>query len=146
MTVSRKVLCIVYGLIAMIALVSTWSHALGYMRDGYLRGFNLFWEATLINPASRFITADLLFLVLAIMIWMVMEARRLEIRGVWIYIFFGIFVAISFTFPLFMIHRERSLARREPASAAGTLGVVDIIGLTVVGVMVAAYLARAFAQ
>jgi hypothetical protein len=115
------------------------------MRNGYIHGFNLFWEETLINPASRFITVDLLVLVLVIMIWMVMEARRLEIRGVWIYIFFGIFVAISFTFPLFMIHRERVLAKREASAIAGTLGIADIIGLCVVGLMIAGYVVRAFA-
>ena len=60
---------------------------------------------------------------------MVLEARRLGMRGVWLYLLFGTLVAISVTVPIFLINRERALAAREPSSAAGTLGAFDIIGL-----------------
>ena len=52
---------------------------------------------------------------------MVLEARRLGMRGVWLYLLFGMLVAISVTVPIFLINRERALAQREPSSAAGTL-------------------------
>jgi hypothetical protein len=41
---------------------------------------------------------------------MVLEARKLGIRWVWAYVVFGVLIAISVTFPLFLIARERRLA------------------------------------
>jgi hypothetical protein len=98
-----------------------------------------FWRETLANPASRSITVDLFFLGLAVFVWMVLEARRLGLRGVWLYLLFGMLVAISVTVPIFLINRERALARREPSSAAGTLSVFDIAGLAAVTVAIVAY-------
>jgi hypothetical protein len=88
-----------------------------------------FWQETLANPASRSITVDLFFLGLAMFVWMVLEARRLGMRAVWLYLVFGMLVAISVTVPIFLINRERALAAREPSSAGGTLSAFDVIGL-----------------
>ena len=43
---------------------------------------------------------------------MVIESRRLDIRFPWLYVVFGLLVAISVTFPLFLIARERRLDAR----------------------------------
>jgi predicted transporter len=83
------------------------------------------------------------FLGLAVFVWMVLEARRLGMRGVWLYLLFGMLVAISVTVPIFLINRERALAAREPSSAAGTLGTLDVIGLVLVTVAILAYAAMA---
>ena len=72
---------------------------------------------------------------------MVLEARRLGMRGVWLYLLFGTLVAISVTVPIFLINRERALAAREPSSAAGTLGTFDIIGLVLLTVAITVYAA-----
>ena len=72
---------------------------------------------------------------------MVLEARRLGMRGVWLYLLFGTVVAISVTVPIFLINRERTLAAREPGSAAGTLGTFDIIGLVLLTAGFAVYAA-----
>lgn len=60
---------------------------------------------------------------LAAVIWMVLEARRVGVRFVWLYVLFAMTIAISVTFPLFLVARERRLATRgdtdtEPAPAA----------------------------
>ena len=60
------------------------------------------------------------------------EARRLGVRFVWLYILFGFLIAISVTFPLFMIAREMRLARTPDASAAWRLTASDMIGLALV--------------
>jgi hypothetical protein len=70
---------------------------------------------------------------------MVLEARRLGMRGVWLYLLFGMLVAISVTVPIFLINRERALAQRESSGVAGTLSVFDIAGLAAVTVAIAAY-------
>lgn len=139
MSISRKALCIVYGLVALLALVGTWGNNLAYLSLGFTGMATQFWQETLVNPASRSITVDLFFLGLAVFVWMVLEARRLGMRGVWLYLLFGMLVAISVTVPIFLINRERTLARREPSSSAGTLGVLDIAGLAAVTVAIIAY-------
>ena len=141
MSISRKSLCIVYGLIALLALVGTWGNAAAYVGLGVVGSNVAFWKDTLVNPASRFLTVDVFFLCLAVFVWMVLEARRLGMRGVWLYLLIGFVVAISVTVPVFLINRERALAAREPSGAAGTLGVFDIAGLAAVTVAFAAYAA-----
>ena len=140
MTISRKALCMLYGLIAIVALVGTWGNILEYLHLGFVGATIHFWKETLVNPASRFITVDVLLLALTVIVWAVLEARRLGMRGVWLYVVFGLLIAISFTIPLFMIHRERTLAAREASQTAGTLGFADIVGLSACGLAFAAYL------
>jgi hypothetical protein len=141
MPISRKALCIAYGLIALLALVGTWGNNVAYLSLGFVGANTTFWQETLVNPASRSITVDLFFLGIAMFVWMVLEARRLGMRGVWLYLLFGMLVAISVTVPIFLINRERALAAREPSSAAGTLRVPDIAGLVLVTAAIAAYAA-----
>jgi hypothetical protein len=69
---------------------------------------------------------------------MVTEARRLGIRFVWLYVLLGFAVAISVTFPLFLIARERRLAKLETVPAETRLTLSDIIGLGVVTFVVMA--------
>jgi len=142
MTVSRKALSLAYGLIAVLALVGTWGNNVGYLNLGFL-GANLkFWEDTFANPASRSITIDIFFLGLAVFVWMVLEARRLGLRGVWLYLAFGLLIAISVTVPVFLINRERALAARDSSPIAGTLGRGDVAGLIATGLAIVAYAAK----
>lgn len=136
MKISRKALCLAYGLLAVLALVGTWGNNVQYLPLGFL-GANLrFWQDTLANPASRSITADVLFLFVAVSVWMFLEARRLGMRGAWLYVILGVFIAISVTFPLFLLNRERALQRQEGAVHGGELGAGEIAALvafTIVG-------------
>jgi hypothetical protein len=127
--VSRKALCVVYGAIAVLALIGTWGNNIAYLSLGFLGANVQFWTDTFANPASRSITVDIFFLGYAVFVWMVLEARRLNMRGVWLYLVFGIFIAISVTVPLFLINRERALAGREPPPHSNTLGRGDLVGL-----------------
>jgi hypothetical protein len=139
MSISRKALCIAYGLIALLALVGTWGNNVAYLSLGFVGTMKAFWGDTLVNAASRSITVDIFFLGLAVFVWMVLEARRLGMRAVWLYLVFGMLVAISVTVPIFLINRERALAAREPSSAAGTLTAFDIAALIAVTLAIAAY-------
>ena len=140
MTLSRKALCALYALIGAAAFAGTWGNILGVVRElGFWAGTVRFWQDTLVNESSRFITVDLLFLGLAVVVFMVLEARRLGIPGVWIYIVLGLLVAISLTVPLFMIQRERRLATLEPNAPAGTLGTSDVVGLVLLALVSTTY-------
>ena len=88
--------------------------------------------------ASRSISVDLALFCLAAMTFMILEARRLGIRYVWAYIALGFIVAISVTFPLFLIARERHMAWQEGGGEVGNLVVADGIGIAAVSATVAA--------
>jgi hypothetical protein len=109
---SRQALCAVYAAIALAALLATWSQNLAYFASpaDFLAALVLFIEDTRVNPAARSITADIALFFLAAAIFMVIEARKHGVRFVWLYIAGGLFVAISVTFPLFLIARELKLA------------------------------------
>jgi Terpene cyclase DEP1 len=141
MSVSRKVMCGVYAAIALLALIGTWGNNVAYVGLSFLELNRTFWGDTFVNAASRSITVDLFFLGLAVLVWMVLEARRLSMRGVWLYLVLGMFIAISVTVPVFLINRERKLAVREPNSPAGTLSTLDVVGLVLVTGAIATYTA-----
>lgn len=110
MTGSRKALCALYALLAAGALVATWSQNLAFFAQAPDAGVAGFVRGGYANPAAASLTNDLLFLLAAAIVWMVVEARRHAIRFVWLYVALSFLVAISVTFPLFLIARERRLA------------------------------------
>jgi hypothetical protein len=146
MPVSRKALCLVYAFVAVLALVGCWANNIQYLHLGLVGTNVAFLRDTLANPASRSVTADLLFLLLAVFIWMVLEARRLGMRRVWLYLLFGAGIAISVTVPIFLINRERALATKESRDVAGTLSKSDIVGLVATSAVAIAYTVFALAQ
>jgi hypothetical protein len=135
----RKLNCTVYALIGVMALIGTWGNNVKYLGLGFFGANARFWADTLVNPASRSITVDILFLMYAAVFWMLLEARRLSMKGVWLYVLFGVLVAISVAFPAFMIHRERALAAHDSDSELRGLAVTDVIGLVVLGLPMLAY-------
>src|SRR5262249_58661288 len=132
---SRRILCAAYAAIAVLALVGTWTQNVAYFSpgEGPIRGFVLatgrFWSATLATPASISIAVDLALFFVAAAVLMVIEARRLAIRWVWLYILLGFLIAISVTFPLFLIARERRLAAIGDAPGGARLPRADHPGL-----------------
>ena len=139
MTISRRVLCVVYALIGLVALAGTWGNNIDYLDLGIVGANIHFWQETLVNPASRSITVDILCLALAAIVWMLLEARRLSMRGAWLWVLCGVFIAMGAAFPWFMVHRELTLAKRESSSDGGTLSAADVLGIGLVGTAVLAY-------
>jgi Terpene cyclase DEP1 len=121
---SSKVLCAVYGAIAIAALIATWSQNAAYFDNpgGFL--FDFFNDSK-VTPASRSLTVDIVLFLLAAAILMVIEARKHGVRFVWAYIVGGLAIAISVTFPLFLIARELRVGRTETTR----LGAVDTVCL-----------------
>ena len=118
MTISRRVLCVVYALVGLVALAGTWGNNIDYLDLGIVGANIHFWQETLVNPASRSITVDILCLALAAIVWMLLEARRLSMRGAWLWVLFGVFVAMGAAFPWFMVHRELVLAKESRRATA----------------------------
>lgn len=130
---SRKVLCVVYGAIAVAALIATWSQTVAYVHSP-TDFFVNFWRDTRVTAASRNITADALMLALSAVVLMVIEAAKHNMRFVWLYVVGSFFIAVSVMFPLFLIAREL----RMGASDAPRLRRTDTILLVVVAVLTVA--------
>jgi Terpene cyclase DEP1 len=126
MPVSRKLLCAAYATISIAALIATWSQNASYFSN-MARFFPNFIAGTKVTPASRSITVDISLFFLAAAIFMVIEARKHGVRFVWAYIVGGALIAISVTFPLFLLARELRLETTD----AARLQPVDIIPLSV---------------
>jgi Terpene cyclase DEP1 len=118
MTRSEKIICGVYAAIAVIALVMTWSNNIAFMLEPENQNAWSFFRALYANGATASITNDLLLYALAGSIFMVLEARRLHMRNVWVYILLSLLIAVSVMFPLFLIARQIRISRqRVPQSA-----------------------------
>ncbi|MBI4422472.1 MAG: DUF2834 domain-containing protein [Elusimicrobia bacterium] len=113
MTRSRKGLCLVYAIVALVALVACWRENWSYVPAGPIEGLVEFCADLMLTPASRSITWDISLFFLSAAVWMGTEARRLRIPWAAAYVLAGLVVGVSFAFPLFLIARERALARLD---------------------------------
>lgn len=103
-------LAITWLVLAIVGLIGTWTfNALAIVQ---LRDFIGDWVNS--GPAVSSLTVDLLIVAVAGSILMVVEARRLGMRFVWLYIVGSAITAFAFTFPLFLAMRERKLAASVP--------------------------------
>ena len=105
-----RILCAVYGLIALAALIGTWSQNLAFFALPNSGGLG-FIRACFVYPAAASISIDILFMCLAAFIFMAVEARRLGIRFVWVYMVLSFAIAVSVMFPLFLLARQLRMAR-----------------------------------
>jgi len=131
MSRARQLLCVFYGLIALTALVMTWSQNLLYFQGPNPTGFGQYLLDLKVNGAARSFTVDIGLFLLAATGLMAVEARKVGMKFVWLYVIFGFLIAISVTFPLFLIAREIHLARNGGAGGAVDLQSSDIAGLAV---------------
>ena len=113
-----RILCWTYGLIALGALVATWYQNITFFREDDNGGVGGFIDGMYANAASSSIGNDLVFIGLAALVFMIVEARRLGIRHVWVYVVLSFVIAVSVTFPLFLLARELKLRERELRTTA----------------------------
>ena len=116
MSRNDRILIAAYAAISIIALYATWSNNLAFFAlpdNGGLLGFI---AATKANPAAASIANDISLFALAAFVFMVLEARRLGIRFVWVYILLSLGIAVSVMFPLFLIARQLRLAQPKSGS------------------------------
>ncbi|MGK2901306.1 MAG: DUF2834 domain-containing protein [Mycobacterium sp.] len=129
MTTASRIRCAIYAAIAVIALVATWSQNIAYL-DSPATFLGDFLTDLKVNPATRSFGVDLMLLCLAVVILMVIEARKHGIPFVWAYIVGGLLIAISVAFPLFLVARELRIGGTYPDQ----LTVIDKVLLAVVSV------------
>ena len=79
--------------------------------QAYGPGFDVikFIELANINPAAQSLSRDLLVTCGAFFTWIIVEARRLEMRNLWIVIITTFLIAFAFAAPLFLFLREKRI-------------------------------------
>jgi Terpene cyclase DEP1 len=113
MTSKDKLICGTYALIALVALPATWINNLAFMTQANNASFTDFFRAAYANAAAASLSNDLFLLAFAASIFMAIEGRRMGIRYVWLYIALSAILAISVTFPLFLLARQIKVSNAE---------------------------------
>lgn len=105
-----RLLIATYAVLAVIGLVGTqWALAAHFV-DG--RSVADVLHDIVATPAAVFMTVDLGVVAVAALVAMVAETRRLGLPRLWLYVVLTFTVAISVAFPLWLIERERHLAKQ----------------------------------
>ncbi len=101
--------------LAIAGLAATWYfNTLFYLQaeDTSIGNFIALTKTTL--PAKS-INADISVVAITFLIWMVHESRKLKIKYWWLFIPLTLLVALAFSFPLFLMFRERSIRKNRMA-------------------------------
>jgi hypothetical protein len=109
MTRTEKALCAIYAALAVLALVGTQWALVDFLRSDD-NDMGALIDGITANPAAGFVSIDLGVVALAAVVFMVVEGRRLRIRGWWAYVLVVFVVAVSVAFPLFLVARTRQQA------------------------------------
>jgi len=107
-------LALLYLGLSLAGLIGTWTFNL--LAIVSLRDFVGDWVGS--GPAVSSLTVDLLVVAVAGSILIIVEARRLGMKGGWLYVLLSGLTAFAFTFPLFLAMRERTLQAQRERKAA----------------------------
>ncbi|MFL0792788.1 MAG: DUF2834 domain-containing protein [Prochlorococcus sp.] len=110
-----KLLPWIYLILSILGAVLPWQANLEFIQDSPGQGFNIaaFFEDASLTAASRSLSRDLLIGASAVSIWIVVEARRLKIKGWWIALIACVTISFACGAPLFLFLRERHLAKMD---------------------------------
>jgi hypothetical protein len=113
MTTKDKLICTIYGLIALVALPATWINNIAFMTQPDNNLAIDFMRAAYANAAAASLANDLFLLAAAASIFMVIEGRRMGVRYLWLYLLLSPLIAISVTFPLFLLARHIKITQEQ---------------------------------
>ena len=91
---------------AILTMMANFDFVMKYGNSFDIKNFILLANA---NPAAQSISRDLLIGASAVLIWIVNESKKLNIRNMWIVYLGTFFIAFAFSAPFFLFLRERRL-------------------------------------
>lgn len=103
---------IFYAVMAVIGVCATWYFNLQAMEVDPNFSFASFVRDNYVNPSSASIANDVVVIFMVFCFWSFCEARRLAMKHWWAYILLSIFIALAFAYPLFLLMRERAIAKQ----------------------------------
>jgi len=98
-----------YLLCSAAGLVVPWYFNWQHAKTGEPFSVQIFIESGMVSPLSSSITTDFLIGATAVLVFMMVEGRRLKMKYLWLYVIFTFLIAWAFTCPLFLFNRERKL-------------------------------------
>lgn len=102
-----------YILLAILGICYTWYYNIQfYLTVGDTSITNFIAQTATTFPAQS-IVADITVVLLVFFVWMITESLKLKIKYWWALIPLTFFIAIAFTFPLFLFMRERRMEQLE---------------------------------
>lgn len=108
----------VYLALAIAGAVLPWLSNIAFIRSyGSAGDLGLFLELASANPAAESLSRDLAIGATAVVIWIVQESRRLQMRGLPWVLLSCVTLAFACGAPLFLYLRERRLAELERQAA-----------------------------
>ncbi len=112
----RSALMVFYGAFAVAGAVVPWYFNIRHMREsGELLTPQAWLVGGFVNSLTASITTDFLIGTMPVLVWMLVEARRLRMRHAWFYLVTTFLVAFAFSCPFFLLMREARLARTGAA-------------------------------
>lgn len=113
-------LMVFYGVFAAAGAVIPWYFNIRHMREsGELLTPQAWFAGGFVSPLTGSITSDFLIGTIPVLVWMVVEARRLGMRHLWFYVVTTFLVAFAFACPLFLLVREVRLRANREATGGG---------------------------
>ena len=111
---NNKLLSYIYLILsilgAVLPMIANFEFAMEYGNSFDIKNFISLANA---NPAAQSISRDLLVGASAILIWIINESKKLEIKNMWI-VYIGTFlIAFAFSAPFFLFLRERRILEIE---------------------------------
>lgn len=99
-----------YLALAICGAILPWMANLAFIQDyGSAFDLGLFLRLASANPAAQSLSRDLAIASTAVIVWMVIESRRLGMRGLPWVLLSCVTIAFAFGAPLFLYLRERRL-------------------------------------
>jgi hypothetical protein len=108
-------------ILGIIALLTTWPHAIDWMANGgnILDPISFFADAINAGETAAFLSIDMVIAWTVFMIWVVFDAERIGMGKKWGFFFVALsYVGVSFTFPVYLIVRERYIDKHSSTTKA----------------------------
>lgn len=105
-----------YATLSLVGALATWHFNLQFMAEQGSFDLMAFLAGGYANAAASSLSSDLAVVVVAFLVWLFAESRRLGMARPWVYAALTFAVAIAFALPLFLFMRERRLAALESAA------------------------------
>jgi len=102
-----------YGIFAIAGAIVPWYFNIRFMLDtGELITPHGLIASGFVTPLASSLTSDFLIGTTPVLVWMIVEARRLGMRHKWMYVVAVFLIAFAFACPFFLFMRERHLRHR----------------------------------
>ncbi|MEZ5505076.1 MAG: DUF2834 domain-containing protein [Gammaproteobacteria bacterium] len=107
---------IIYGVLALLGITLTWYHNIQFALENGSMNMGDFIEQCFVNHAASSITWDVTIAAITFLTWMFVECKRLQMKVFIPVTLITCLGALACGFPLFLLLRERHLAKMKAAA------------------------------